>query len=62
VKAIKVRLTEALGISSQESPLSSLPPAKRKMYEHLISLIYECSVNRVAAKSLVDRIVEKVTS
>ena len=25
------------------------------MYEHLFSLVYACSVNRVAAKALVDR-------
>jgi hypothetical protein len=62
VKAVKARLDRAVGSASQESPLGDLPPAKRKMYEHLFSLIYECSTNRVAAKSLVDRIIEKVTS
>lgn len=62
VKAIKDRLNQAMGTPSDRSPLADLPPTKRKMYEHLISLIYECSMNRVAAKSLVDRIIDRVTS
>jgi len=60
VRAIRSRLSEALGMALEDSPLAELPKAKRKMYEHLFSLIYECSANRVAAKSLVDRILEKV--
>jgi molecular chaperone HtpG len=51
VKAVRTRLHQALGIALNRSLLADLPPAKRKMYEHLISLIYECSANRVAAKS-----------
>jgi hypothetical protein len=62
IKAVKARLHQALGVPLNGSPLADLPPAKRKMYEHLFSLIYECSENRVAAKSLVDGIIEKVTS
>ena len=61
VEAIKTRLDDALGMPPAASPLADLPKAKRKMYEHLFSLIYECSANRVAAKSLVDRILQKVT-
>lgn len=38
------------------SPLMRLPPKQRKLYENFFELIYECSVNRVAAKSLIDRI------
>jgi len=30
------------------------------MYEQFFELIYECSVNRVAAKSLIDRILLKI--
>jgi 3-methyladenine DNA glycosylase/8-oxoguanine DNA glycosylase len=46
--------------SLPSSPLDVLPPAKRGMYGQMIELIYECSTNRVAAKSLVDRILEKI--
>lgn len=42
------------------SPLDHLSPAKRKMYQHLFGLIYECSTNRIAAKALIDRILVKL--
>ena len=42
------------------SPLDRLSPDRRAFYEEMFSLIYECSVNRSAAKSLVDRIMSKV--
>ncbi len=38
------------------SPLVRLPAAQRKRYEHFFDLVYECSVNRSAAKALIDRI------
>lgn len=44
------------------SPLDLLPPARRSFYEEMFALIYENSQNRSAAKSLVDRILDKVTS
>lgn len=62
VRAVKKRLSDALGAATDQSPLADLPAAKRKMYEHLFALIYDCSANRIAAKSLVDRIIQKVTS
>ncbi len=42
------------------SPLDRLSPDRRVFYEEMFSLIYECSANRSAAKSLVDRIMSKV--
>jgi len=42
------------------SPLDLLAPHKRAMYGQMIELIYDCSTNRVAAKALVDRILEKI--
>jgi hypothetical protein len=64
IQALRADLERALGVkaASDSSPLASLPPAKRKMYEHLFSLIYECSTNRIAAKALVDRILHKITN
>ena len=45
---------------SVATPLARMEPDKRAMYEHFIGLIYECSTNRVAAKALVDRILDKL--
>lgn len=42
------------------SPLDRLSSDRRAFYEEMFSMIYECSVNRSAAKSLVDRIMSKV--
>jgi hypothetical protein len=43
-----------------DSSLVLLPPKKRALYGHMFELIYNCSANRVAAKALVDRILERV--
>ncbi|MGX5851504.1 ATP-binding protein [Mesorhizobium sp. PL10] len=42
------------------SPLKRLPEEKRKTFEQFFELIYECSANRIAAKSLIDRILLKL--
>ncbi|BCH13689.1 ATP-binding protein [Mesorhizobium sp. L-2-11] len=42
------------------SPLARLPPHQRSMYEHMFKLVYECSSNRIAAKALVDRILDRL--
>ena len=41
-------------------PLASIPAQKRRTYEHLFGLIYECSTNQVVAKSLVDKLLSKL--
>jgi hypothetical protein len=48
-RAIRGRLDTALGKSPSESPLADLHKAKRKIYEHFFSLIYECSADRAAS-------------
>ncbi len=59
--ALRSKLSRAMDDrGAQTSPLARLPKEKRVMYEHLFALIYECSANRVAAKSLVDRILIKI--
>ncbi|MFD2262825.1 ATP-binding protein [Lacibacterium aquatile] len=54
------------GLSIEEtlktSPLSKMTATDRSMYERLFSLVYECSANRIAAKSLVDRMIIKLTN
>lgn len=44
------------------SPFERLPADKREAYKEIVDLIYECSVNRVAARALVDRMLEKLAS
>lgn len=46
--------------SDTSDPLSALPRAKRSMYEHLFELVYSCSTNQAAAKSLVERMLTKL--
>jgi molecular chaperone HtpG len=54
------KLSKVLNNPKPDLSLNALPPAKRKMYEHLFSLVYECSTNRSAAKALIDRILLKI--
>lgn len=61
VRTVRTKLEKALGSTGANSALADLPKAKRKMYEEMFALIYECSANRVAAKSLVDRILQKLS-
>lgn len=56
------RLTAICGSDQPPSPLDRLPDERRVIYQEMIDLIYECSANRVAAKLLVDRIIEKLDS
>ena len=41
--------------------LDSLPKHKRATYKEVIDLIYDCSVNQVAAKSLIDRMLDRLS-
>ncbi len=42
------------------STLSDVPAPKRRAYEHLIGLIYECSASQANAKLLVDKILARI--
>ena len=46
---------------SSRDPLQSLSEKKRAAYREVFGLIYECSQNGVAAKSLVDRILSRIS-
>lgn len=60
VTTLERDLAKAIGMRAPTGPLAHLTPAKRKMYEHLFGLIYECSTNQLAAKALIDRILRKI--
>jgi molecular chaperone HtpG len=55
------RQTEKLhGQESKKTALDKLPTHKQRTYREVFDLIYECSTNRVAAKSLVDKILARI--
>lgn len=57
---IRCRLHDLLETNPPSSPLARLPADRRALYEEMFRLIYECSLNRAAAKALVDRILERI--
>jgi len=58
----EARVQKLLGEGAALSdPLDALPSPKKTAYRHIISLIYECSANRVAASALVDRILSRLS-
>jgi molecular chaperone HtpG len=61
VERLRSQLEQLAGAEAPAaSPLDRLTAERRAFYEEMFSLIYECSANRSAAKSLVDRIMQKV--
>jgi molecular chaperone HtpG len=52
---------DRLGGGEVVDPLGMIAEDKRESYRQVFNLIYECSANRVAAKSLVDRILQRLT-
>lgn len=58
----EARVQKLLGEGAALSdPLDALPSPKKTAYRHIISLIYECSANRVAASALVDRLLARLS-
>ena len=58
---LRVELEKLVGADAPAaSPLDRLSPDRRAWYEEMFSLIYDCSANRAAAKSLVDRMMSKI--
>ena len=60
LNVLKKRVLSTSQVNNEENPLGNVPAAKRRIYEEIIGLIYECSANRVAAKSLVDKILARI--
>ncbi len=55
------RVTELLSTEpTARDPLAQFRPQVRVAYEHIIGLIYECSTNRSAAKTLVSKILNRL--
>ena len=59
--ALRSKLAELMNEEKlSASPLARLSEKKRRSYEYFFELIYECSANRVAARSLIDRILMRI--
>ena len=58
----EARVQHLLGDGATASdPLAALPSPKKTAYQHIISLIYECSANRIAAGALVERLLARLS-
>ncbi|MGI6851750.1 ATP-binding protein [Mesorhizobium sp. 1B3] len=55
-KAVDAQTTRARG-----DIIENLPDHKRTIYKEVFDLIYDCSVNQVAAKSLIDRMLDRLS-
>lgn len=55
------RVNKLLGQGAAASdPLEALPASRKAAYQHVISLIYECSANRIAAGALIERLLARL--
>jgi hypothetical protein len=52
---------DSLAAKTEGDALNSLPKHKQATYKEVIDLIYDCSVNQVAAKSLIDRMIVRLS-
>ena len=61
IMSLRVKLSSLLENGAvATTPLSRLPDRERRTYERFFELIYACSTNRIAAKSLIDRILMRL--
>ena len=61
ITSLRAKLSSLLNDKAvATSPLSRLPDRERRTYESFFELIYACSTNRIAAKSLIDRILMRL--
>jgi len=58
---IEKSVSKTVSSSNAEKPLDRLPVNKKRIYKEVFGLIYECSANKVVAKSLVDRILDRIS-
>lgn len=54
-------LVKVCACKADLSILDNLPDDRRELYKEIFDLIYDCSVNHVAAKSLIDRMLDRLS-
>lgn len=57
---LETRLETVSEKGAAEDPLATLPEYKQPIYREVISLIYECSANQIAATSLVNKLLDRL--
>lgn len=55
------RSVDTYSTKAEGDVLESLPPHNQETYKEVFDLIYSCSTNQVAAKSLIDRILDRLS-
>lgn len=60
-KEVDTKEVDTQAIKADGDVLESLPKHKRATYKEVVDLIYDCSVNQVAARSLIDRILDRLS-
>lgn len=55
-------VSKILQVPVRAAAFSDVPDAKRRVYEQVINLIYECSASETNAKLLVDKILSRIAS
>ena len=58
---VRVKVEKITKSKIAEDPLKKIPKNKRVIYEEVFGLIYESAPNRVTAKSLVDKIIARIS-
>src|SRR5579871_90656 len=61
IKRVERTLSKLLNADFRAKALADLPSQKRRAYEQVLSLVYECSPSRSVAKSLVDKILSRLS-
>lgn len=60
VRGLRRSVGRLLRNASKKTALAHVPAQKKRAYEQILALIYECSPNQAAAKVLVDKILAKL--
>lgn len=61
VLELSKEVTRKLKLVGRPGPLEALPTPKRRAFEQIIELIYQCSTNQAAAKALIDKVLHRIS-
>jgi hypothetical protein len=61
VRALRRQFAMIEGANHRAKPLEKMPAQKRRVYEQVFGLIYECSPTATTAKGLIDRIMTRLS-